>query len=324
MSSIDLEGWSLLSDRDARRLASEIAQRMGCELVELGSREQADRPISVALFRRGASLYALVPGGRVEVGYDGGRFVPTPDQLASYVSSSEEAGLPPSINEYVNTMTSERRMVEIPSLLVAVDAYEAGLTRVDPDHPQIAECLAGWRRIQDKLRNVRRQQSEPTRRIEWHGKARVHLDLTGSITDAWLINVPTLADETARLAADGKRLLTPDEWEHACGAGSHTLFRWGDDCPTDRNPMDDVPGPHQQANAFGLNIAQDPYRDERTSEPAIVCGGDGGSLCHHEAGMFVCWLTLATSYRDVRHGEWTAEQDENPIHNFIRPAIALH
>lgn len=323
MSSIDLKGWSDLSGHDARRLASEVAQRAGCELVEVGPQEQTDRPSRAAIFRRGDSLYGLVAGGRLQVGYDGGRFVPTPGQLASYAGSAEEEGRPPSINEYVDAMTSKRRTVEIPSLLVAVDACEAGLTRVDPDHPRIVELLAARRRIQDQLRNVRRQQSEPTRQIEWHGKARIHLDLNGSITDAWLINVPTLADETARLAANGMRLLTPDEWEHACGAGTETLFRWGNDCPTDRDPIDEVPGPHRQANAFGLNIAQNPYREERTSEPAIVCGGDGGSMCHHESGTFVSWLTLATSYRDVRYGKWVAEEDETPIHNFIRPAIAL-
>lgn len=37
------------------------------------------------------------------------------------------------------------------------------------------------------------------------------------------------------LAAEGLRMPSSDEWEHACGAGADTLFRWGDTCP---------PGPH--------------------------------------------------------------------------------
>src|SRR5205807_2139013 len=33
------------------------------------------------------------------------------------------------------------------------------------------------------------------------------------------------------LAADGFRLPTSDEWEHACAAGSRTFWRWGDHPP---------------------------------------------------------------------------------------------
>lgn len=38
------------------------------------------------------------------------------------------------------------------------------------------------------------------------------------------------------LAARGLRPPTPDEWEHACGAGAGTLFRWGDTYPADCSP----------------------------------------------------------------------------------------
>jgi hypothetical protein len=39
----------------------------------------------------------------------------------------------------------------------------------------------------------------------------------------------------------GLRLLTSDEWEYVCGAGSRTLFRWGDFCPGDCYPGDCYP-----------------------------------------------------------------------------------
>ncbi|BEL03200.1 hypothetical protein Q0Z83_013910 [Actinoplanes sichuanensis] len=35
----------------------------------------------------------------------------------------------------------------------------------------------------------------------------------------------------AGLRSSGLCPPTPDEWEHACGAGATTLFRWGDDYP---------------------------------------------------------------------------------------------
>ena len=38
----------------------------------------------------------------------------------------------------------------------------------------------------------------------------------------------TQEDIATEWATEGLGLLTFDEWEYACGAGSTTLFRWGD------------------------------------------------------------------------------------------------
>jgi hypothetical protein len=43
----------------------------------------------------------------------------------------------------------------------------------------------------------------------------------------------------ADLEATGFRLPRSDEWEYACAAGARSLFRWGDDCPSDRYPVAD-------------------------------------------------------------------------------------
>jgi hypothetical protein len=98
--------------------------------------------------------------------------------------------------------------------------------------------------------------------------------------DEWLY------EEAIERLADGRqRLLTPDEWEHACGAGVTTLFRWGDGCPVDTDPWSARTGPHRVPNAFGLNIAQDPYDPEWTADPSVVCGGDGGSMVCGERAL---------------------------------------
>lgn len=88
------------------------------------------------------------------------------------------------------------------------------------------------------------------------------------------------ADMPAVLAARGLRMPSSDEWEHGCGAGTDTLFRWGNDCPLDRIPHGDRTGPHQQLSGFGLRIAHDTYRTELTSDVTAAHGGDGGeSVC---------------------------------------------
>jgi hypothetical protein len=65
-------------------------------------------------------------------------------------------------------------------------------------------------------------------------------------SDSW----PTYADEVEYLRAEGRRLLSPDEWEHTCGAGAATLFRWGDDHPIEFRPDGSQRGPHRESNAF--------------------------------------------------------------------------
>src|SRR5262249_32676192 len=100
------------------------------------------------------------------------------------------------------------------------------------------------------------------------------------------------------------RFPTPDEWEYACAAGARTLWRWGDVCPpiplhtrimrTRAIPLQwDL---HLRPNAFGLRIGDDSYCIEFTTEPGVLCGGDGGTALHSGAGHFVAWLTLASSY----------------------------
>jgi hypothetical protein len=53
---------------------------------------------------------------------------------------------------------------------------------------------------------------------------------------------------------------------------------------------------HQCPNAFGLQIASDPYKLELTAQIGITRGGDGGSMICGGAGWFIGWLALATAY----------------------------
>jgi hypothetical protein len=94
------------------------------------------------------------------------------------------------------------------------------------------------------------------------------------------------------LAAEKLRLLTFEEWEYACGAGSTTLFCWGDCYTTDDRSDWKL---YLQPNLFGLHIAQDPYEGEIISEKQYFRGGDGGCTICGGYGFFVGWLTLATA-----------------------------
>lgn len=122
-----------------------------------------------------------------------------------------------------------------------------------------------------------------------------------AVQDESLDELP--ADMPAALAARGLRMPSADEWEHACGAGAGTLFRWGNDCPLDRVPYSSPDGPHRHPNAFGLRIAYDTYAAELSTDPTAVHGGDGGESVCGGYGCLLGWLPLATANRNPAMAE---------------------
>ncbi|KAA2266554.1 hypothetical protein F0L68_02115 [Solihabitans fulvus] len=312
----DAAEWRMLDDGAARAVASSIAHRVGGTLLGVRAHEFAGRTGRTALFDVRGQRFSLVPGGEVAVGYDGGRFVATPEQSASYATSAAESGLRLDLQEFVDSMTSAPRTVVLPPLLVSVAAVEAGAVAVPPDHPDIVRLIADARAAQPSTTPA------PGYQIEWSSEARVILGADWTVRSAWLLDCPLYEEEVDRLAAIGQRLLTPDEWEHACGGGAPTLFRWGDTYPAGGDPYSAAEGPHLLPNIFGLEIGQDPYQDERTADPGVVCGGDGGSAVHGGGGEFVSWLTVATAFRDTEYAEWLRDTDDVD-HLHVRPAIPL-
>ncbi len=139
--------------------------------------------------------------------------------------------------------------------------------------------------------------------------ARVLAPRRSVLLPSFLMSVEPAEADGERGWDDGVRLPTPDEWEYACGAGARTLFRWGDGHPATADPFSAPDGPHLRANAFGLRIARDPYRPELTSEPGVVCGGDGGEATCGGYGSFLAWLPLAPAFRDPGLAELLDEED---------------
>ncbi|MGI5170638.1 hypothetical protein ACQEU3_40450 [Spirillospora sp. CA-253888] len=133
------------------------------------------------------------------------------------------------------------------------------------------------------------------------------------------------ADVPAVLAERGLRMPSPDEWEHACGAGATTLFRWGDHCPLDRMPDDPDGGPHEHPNAFGLRIAYDTYRAELSTDRTAVHGGDGGESIWGGYGHLLGWLPLATANRNPSMAEFVYGPEDKDLTDTysVRPVLPL-
>jgi hypothetical protein len=144
-----------------------------------------------------------------------------------------------------------------------------------------------------------------------------------AVEDEPLTEAP--ADMPQALEAHGLRMPSRDEWEHACGAGATTLFRWGDDCPLNRIPYGPEAGPHREPNAFGLRIACDTYRAELSSDTSAMHGGDGGESVCGGYGMLLAWLPLATANRNPALAELVhGPEGEDLYDDFsVRPVVSL-
>ncbi|MET9518644.1 hypothetical protein [Streptomyces sp. NPDC002994] len=144
-----------------------------------------------------------------------------------------------------------------------------------------------------------------------------------AVEDENLTDLP--AEMPALLAARGLRMPSADEWEHACGAGASTLFRWGNQCSLDLTPYEDNTGPQHQLNAFGLRIAYDVYHAELSSDVTAVHGGDGGEAVCGGYGSLLAWLPLATANRNPYMAEFVHSPDGEDLYEDFstRPVLTL-
>jgi hypothetical protein len=271
--------------RTAKALAKELPDGFAFDRVrvcKLGTQKNA-----VAFYTLGDARFALIPDGRVTVGYDKDRpWTATATEAASWRGTAEEYGLRSTVQQHVARVTRRPRTVNVPALLVETIAGELGWEPIAPDDPEVRAIL-------------RRNRQAPQVTVFSGGTAIRVTRGEGKAAWAERNTEQTHAQLSALLKKGGFRFPTVDEWEYLCGAGSETLFRWGDHVPCDCYPVDgaaDVWGRHRRPNAFGLVIATDPYKSELTAKTGTTRGGDGGSTVCGGAGYFVGWLTLATAY----------------------------
>jgi hypothetical protein len=289
--------WEALSPAERRAAAKAVANELpgGFEFDTTRACRLGPVRKSVAFFRYGESKFALIPGGTFEVGYDRNRpWAPNPDELDSWRDTGEEYGLRGLIARHIARVTTRRRKIKLAPLLVETIAGEVGWEPVALDDPEVRQIRRQYRRA-PQITVYRDGVSTRVRRLE-----------DGSVV-AERSRPRTHGQLAAALRKAGFRFPTSDEWEYLCGAGTPTLFRWGDHVPCDRYPIDvgakwDL---HLRPNAFGLHIAYNPYHMELVAEVGTTRGGDGGNLICGGAGFFVGWLTLGTAYFEreaCKHG----------------------
>lgn len=309
-----------MSDDVARRECEALARSLphGLRFDALVMHEYGGRRHRVASFSRGdigdLVEFVLVPGGEVSLGFDGRDFRPSARQIESFAESANAYDLDSSINSFVDSQTSARRVASVAPMLIEFEARPVeprqDVEPLSPGDPMFVERSSGALRVGCR---------PPT-------------------------TVPYVVE---RLAETGMRLPTCDEWENACGGGATTLFRWGDDSPMDFYPTDTCaedrdrkrvwalslgklaykPAPakwtwHLRPNLFGLRIANDPYRSDLVSDGPLALGGDGGCNICGGAGFFLGWLPLASAFRNP-YGPVSPHEDVADDYHRVRRVIPI-
>jgi hypothetical protein len=348
LRDLSVSDWAGMRDDVARRECEAMARALphGLEFSDLKMHEYCGRTHRIARFIRSEAgdlaQFVLVPGGDVSLGFDGHDFKPSYRQTESFTRSAEHFDLGLSIHQIVDTQTSSRRTACVPPMLVEVDAREVeprqDLDPVSEGDPMF-EKFGSEHPLSRKTEHYGGVLGDHSYIVERHGDG---------VLRVWHRPPMTMQYLEARLNKTGMRLLTCDEWEHACGAGAATLFRWGDDTPGDFYPTDTgaedrvlkrawalsggklayaaAPATwdlHSRPNLLGLRIANDPYKLELVSDRPRALGGDGGCNICGGAGFFLGWLPLATAFRNPYEGPIGPDKNIADDYHRVRRAISI-
>lgn len=346
-ADITLEAWLRFDHKTAVAAAEETARQVGGAVRFVHLHDYAGRSAYNATIEVDGKPFVLIPGGDVRLGFDSDSWTPTDEEVLSYLGSytaldpfPEYADLEQDdraearahrtdttvdeIRAHITAITSRPRTAHLKAFLAATHADEAGATEAPLDHPTITALIQRWKPGYQALLD---DFILPETDTGTHG--RVSFASDGTPTAAWLAAHTTYDTITDDLAQAGRRLPTPDEWEHAYAFGAQSLFPWGDRMPTqwlgDDNTLV-IPGGVRVVETSpvlsGLHMAQNSYKWELTSDRGEVRGADGGGAECGAEPWFTKWLIQASAYRDSEQGDFVADRPHTRG-TLVRPVIPL-
>ena len=131
------------------KLAAPLSQSLIFRGLRLYS--DGDRELSTALFEYGGALFSLILGSEVQVGCEARNFRPTDEQIESFQNTALEHEIDRHIYSYVQSVTTARRKVTIPPMLVEIKPKKIGFEPIGSEELKIQNLVVllckGWRII---------------------------------------------------------------------------------------------------------------------------------------------------------------------------------
>lgn len=209
------------------------------------------------------------------------------------------------VNDYINDFTTTLRKVSIPPMLVQKEALPAGTTYIgclDNTTGEFTGDVATFTQFEQEIHQLLYPILSPEEALQWTfpqqilQESKFYLEMTPK-KDAYRIyrhHNWTFKEQQQILHKYNFDLLSENEWEFACGAGTRRLFRWGnemvfDDSYAKRLIRYGMSGP----NMFGLVFDVSKTRLELTSDPKVVKLDNYGDAYYPIVDM----LPLASYYQ---------------------------
>lgn len=327
MQDLQISVWQALTTVEKEAKLGELALPQGFSLLRMDTFTRYGQQLETGVFGYGDREFVFIPGDTVTLGWDNGI-----DRMDALTRTDLEKGLEgvgrtlEDASELLRQQMSPLRQVNIGPMLVercvqSVSWEEA----TDEELAEDEELQADLATFLKSTYNA--YELDETYRFTRSGEeVRVELFWTSDDYSEWAENTLT----------EGFAILTEDEWEYIYGAGSRTLFPWGDSFDytmrvkhfgelnrtvmaegfdTGADAGGDAGGNLRSSerpydlelpNAFGLCFLGDPYQCELTvSEDGVIRGkgGDGGNAICGGVGVLLGYLPTATSYRDPYEAE---------------------
>jgi hypothetical protein len=128
LNDLYLENWEQLPELERAALGQQVARELpgAFRLVDVQQYELGDQRHWVARFRDEQSVWMLIPGGRVTLGYDPEQPYPlSPQQQASWEETAQEYGIEGDFEAWLAGVTTKLRMVTLAPFLLEAHAVEA-------------------------------------------------------------------------------------------------------------------------------------------------------------------------------------------------------
>jgi hypothetical protein len=145
-SDLELQRWNSLCESDRLSLAENLAKELpdGFRFIDIRPYSLGNQQNSIASFEYQSSIFSLIPGAEVTLGYSGS-FQPNPEQYESWLETVEdELPLEEDLDEYIICHTTALRTCKIKPMLIEVNSHEIGLERISYQKPVIQEIIAKY------------------------------------------------------------------------------------------------------------------------------------------------------------------------------------
>ncbi|CAL9665540.1 hypothetical protein SUDANB2_07200 [Streptomyces sp. enrichment culture] len=125
----------------ARRVAQKAADHVDGRVSLVEATEHLGAPLHRVRVERDGQEFALIPGGRVSLGFDLHTWQPTAQQAADYAESREQGyGYGPDLRTHLEQILSAPRRVHLDTVLMAVEDETPTEPPKDTPPPTSAAC----------------------------------------------------------------------------------------------------------------------------------------------------------------------------------------